>query len=55
MNNNDIILHDTSRDGIDRRGFLRCMGWAGTAVVCSISGRHPDLPCVGGCPGQSGR
>src|SRR5476649_651749 len=38
MNNNDIILHDTSRDGIDRRGFLRCMGWAGTAVVCSISG-----------------
>jgi 3',5'-cyclic AMP phosphodiesterase CpdA len=38
MKNNDIILHDTSRDGIDRRGFLRCMGWAGTAVVCSISG-----------------
>src|ERR1700689_3044015 len=38
MKNNDIILNDTSRDGIDRRGFLRCMGWAGTAVVCSISG-----------------
>jgi 3',5'-cyclic AMP phosphodiesterase CpdA len=38
MKNNDIILHNTSRDGIDRRGFLRCMGWAGTAVVCSISG-----------------
>ena len=38
MKNHDIILHDTSRDGIDRRGFLRCMGWAGTAVVCSISG-----------------
>jgi len=38
MNDNDIILHNTSRDGIDRRGFLRCMGWAGTAVVCSISG-----------------
>ena len=38
MKTNDIILHDTSRDGIDRRGFLRCMGWAGTAVVCSISG-----------------
>lgn len=38
MRNNDIIIHDTSRDGIDRRGFLRCMGWAGTAVVCSISG-----------------
>ena len=38
MTNNDIILHDSGRDGIDRRGFLRCMGWAGTAVVCSISG-----------------
>ena len=38
MKNNDIILHDTSRDGIDRRGFLRCMGWAGTAVVCSMAG-----------------
>jgi predicted MPP superfamily phosphohydrolase len=38
MTNNDLILHDTSRDGIDRRGFLRCMGWAGTAVVCSIAG-----------------
>ena len=38
MTDDDIILHDTSRDGIDRRGFLRCMGWAGTAVVCSISG-----------------
>ena len=36
--NNNLILHDTSRDGIDRRGFLRCMGWAGTAVVCSITG-----------------
>src|SRR5277367_3602450 len=38
MKNTDIILHDTSRDGIDRRGFLRCMGWAGTAVVCSVAG-----------------
>ena len=38
MTNNDIILNNTGRDGIDRRGFLRCMGWAGTAVVCSISG-----------------
>ncbi len=38
MINNDIILHNTGNDGIDRRGFLRCMGWAGTAVICSISG-----------------
>src|SRR5471030_2399402 len=38
MKNADITLHDTSRGGIDRRGFLRCMGWAGTAVVCSVAG-----------------
>src|ERR1700735_1838356 len=38
MANDNIIVNDTSRDGIDRRGFLKCMGWAGTAVVCSVSG-----------------
>jgi 3',5'-cyclic-AMP phosphodiesterase len=38
MTNKNIIVNDTSRDGIDRRGFLKCMGWAGTAVVCSVSG-----------------
>jgi len=36
--NNDIILHNNSRDGIDRRGFLKCMGWAGTATVWSVCG-----------------
>src|SRR6202012_4137843 len=34
----DIIVNDTSRDGIDRRGFLKCMGWAGTATVWSLAG-----------------
>jgi len=38
MKNDNIIVNDTSRDGIDRRGFLKCMGWAGTAVVCSVAG-----------------
>jgi Icc protein len=27
-----------SSDGIDRRGFLECMAWAGTGVLWSISG-----------------
>lgn len=27
-----------SPDGIDRRGFLKCMGWAGTAAVWSMCG-----------------
>ena len=27
-----------STDGVDRRGFLECMAWAGTGVVWTISG-----------------
>lgn len=38
MTNDNIIVKNMSQDGIDRRGFLKCMGWAGTAVVCSMSG-----------------
>lgn len=38
MKNYDIIHHNHSRDGIDRRGFLKCMGWAGTGLICSMSG-----------------
>ena len=32
-----IIVHDHNNDGIDRRGFLQCMAWAGTGVVWSVS------------------
>lgn len=34
----DSILHNDNDDGIDRRGFLKCMAWAGTGVLWSISG-----------------
>ncbi len=34
----DQILHDHNHDGIDRRGFLKCMAWAGTGVLCVIKG-----------------
>ena len=33
-----FIEHDHNRDGIDRRGFLKCMAWAGTGAVCMMSG-----------------
>jgi Icc protein len=33
-----FIIHDHSNDGIDRRGFLNCMAWAGTGVLWTISG-----------------
>ncbi len=34
----DHILHDLSNDGVDRRGFLKCMAWAGTGVLWSVTG-----------------
>ncbi len=34
----DIITHDHSDDGIDRRGFLKCMAWAGTGAFFVLQG-----------------
>src|ERR1700676_803503 len=30
-----------SSDGIDRRGFLHCMAWAGTGIIWSFAGGIP--------------
>jgi 3',5'-cyclic AMP phosphodiesterase CpdA len=38
MNNNNYILNNDNPDGIDRRGFLKCMAWAGTGVLWTMSG-----------------
>lgn len=32
------IIYDHNNDGIDRRGFLECMAWAGTGVLWTVSG-----------------
>jgi len=32
------IIHDHNDDGINRRGFLECMAWAGTGVIWTVSG-----------------
>ena len=37
----NYITTEASDDGIDRRGFLRCMAWAGTATVWGLSGGVP--------------
>src|SRR5262245_40762658 len=37
----NYITADQSDDGIDRRGFLRCMAWAGTATVWGMAGGIP--------------
>lgn len=32
------VVYDHNRDGVDRRGFLKCMAWAGTGAFCVIRG-----------------
>jgi Icc protein len=34
----NYIDKDTSNDGIDRRGFLKCMAWAGAGMVWAMKG-----------------
>jgi 3',5'-cyclic-AMP phosphodiesterase len=34
----DELLIDHNHDGVDRRGFLKCMAWAGTGTFCVMSG-----------------
>ncbi len=34
----EYIAHDHQDDGIDRKGFLTCMAWAGTGVVWALTG-----------------
>lgn len=33
-----FIQHDHDADGLDRRGFLECMAWAGTGMFWTVSG-----------------
>src|SRR5579862_2250356 len=43
--NKDLIdqkLQDLNDDGVDRRGFLKCMAWAGTGLVWTMSGGIPS-------------
>jgi Icc protein len=37
----DQPLQDLNNDGVDRRGFLKCMAWAGTGLVWTLSGGIP--------------
>jgi Icc protein len=34
----DYIEKNLDQDGIDRRGFLKCMAWAGTGALCILQG-----------------
>src|ERR1700736_2814746 len=34
----DELLHDHNNDGVNPRGFLKCMAWAGTGAFCVMQG-----------------
>ncbi|MDB6021765.1 MAG: metallophosphoesterase, partial [Pedosphaera sp.] len=34
----DHIDHNIENDGVDRRGFLKCMAWAGTGMLWTVGG-----------------
>src|ERR1700758_477404 len=33
-----FIKENVEKDGIDRRGFLKCMAWVGTGTLCVLKG-----------------
>jgi 3',5'-cyclic-AMP phosphodiesterase len=44
----DILHEPQHNDGVDRRGFLKCMAWAGTGVVWTIAaGGIPESKLFG--------
>ncbi|MGC1905566.1 MAG: metallophosphoesterase [Candidatus Acidiferrum sp.] len=53
----DEILYDHNHDGINRRGFLKCMAWAGTGTLCVMQGgvmKSFALNRVGDAPTTAG-
>lgn len=48
------ISENILTDGIDRRGFLECMGWAGTAAVWSMAGGVASSQIVDKAMGSKG-
>jgi 3',5'-cyclic AMP phosphodiesterase CpdA len=45
---NDVIRYDHNHDGIDRRGFLKCMAWAGAGAYCVMQGGVMKSFALGG-------
>src|ERR1700756_1487147 len=51
----DRIIDGIGSDGIDRRGFLQCMAWAGAGLVWTFSGGVPVSRLFGSTGPQSGQ
>jgi len=48
------IIEAPSGDGVDRRGFLKCMAWAGTGLVWTFAGGVPVSRLFGASAHQTG-
>jgi Icc protein len=49
-----LRITETGADGVDRRGFLRCMAWAGSGMVWAVSGGIPRSELLGQTTGGGG-
>jgi 3',5'-cyclic-AMP phosphodiesterase len=49
----DRTTTDHDGDGVDRRGFLKCMAWAGTGLIWTVSGGVLSSRVFGQGPDQS--
>jgi Icc protein len=49
-----LRITDKHSDGVDRRGFLRCMSWAGAGMVWAIAGGVPKSELLGQTMGRGG-
>ena len=43
----------STEDGIDRRGFLKCMAWAGTGLIWTVVGGIPESQAFGQGAGKA--
>jgi len=50
----DFLKNKPHADGVDRRGFLRCMAWAGAGVVWTVAGGVPTSKLLGQTGGNEG-
>lgn len=48
-----LFQNSPTDDGIDRRGFLRCMAWAGTGLLWTMAGGIPSSQAFGQGTGKS--
>src|ERR1700760_1354848 len=49
-----LLVAEKYPDGVDRRGFLRCMSWAGAGMVWAIAGGVPKSELLGQTTGRGG-